>query len=240
MGMRRWIRTPAVGAVLMTLLSCTVLDAPTSASRDNSVLLVDVSGNSIGDDRHAEHERLHDLLEHTRDSLKAERELHREEFKAARKQWELFKKWWEGRRKQGDVLELLRCEPQEYSSDVELIGPDGGSLKVGPHELKIPQGALDHEVVISAVAPVSDLIEVQLQPEGLRSRSERSCTLPASSWARPRWASPGALRAASQIPAASRLASAARPQIRVLLASESLRRSGPSHPRTSGAGGQVP
>ena len=167
MGMRRWIRTPAVGAVLMTLLSCTVLDAPTSASRDNSVLLVDVSGNSIGDDRHAERERLHDLLEHTRDSLKAERELHREEFKAARKQWELFKKWWEGRRKQGDVLELLRCEPQEYTSDVELIGPDGGSLKVGPHELKVPKGALDHEVVISAVAPVSDLIEVELEPEGL-------------------------------------------------------------------------
>jgi len=168
MGRSRWVRTPAFIAVLTLLLSCTGLDAPTSASRDNSVLLTDASANSIGDDRHAEHERLHDLLEHTRDSLKAERELHREEFKAARQQWGLFKKEWERRRKLGDVLELLRCEPQEYTSDVELIGPDGGSLKVGPHELKIPKGALDHEVVISAVAPVSDLIEVNLQPEGLR------------------------------------------------------------------------
>ena len=167
MGRSRWVWTPAFSAVLILLLSCTGLDAPTSASRDNSVLLTDASANSLGDDRHAEHERLHDLLEHTRDSLKAERELHREEFKAAREEWKLFKKAWETRRKQGDVLELLRCEPQEYTSDVELIGPDGGSVKVGPHELKIPKGALDHEVVISAVAPVSDLIEVELQPEGL-------------------------------------------------------------------------
>jgi hypothetical protein len=167
MGLNRWIRTTAVAAVLILLLSCTGADAPTSASRENSGRLPVLSANSVGDDRHAEHERLHDLLESTRDSLKAERELHREEFKAAKKEWELYKKAWEARRKQGGVLELLRCEPQEYTSDVELIGPNGGSLKVGPHSLTIPKGALDHEVVISAVAPVSNLIEVQLQPEGL-------------------------------------------------------------------------
>jgi hypothetical protein len=168
MGRIRLGRTSAITAVLLLFLGCTGLDAPTSASRDNSVLAMDASSNLSNDDRRAEHERLKDLLEQTRDSLKAERELHREEFKEARKAWQLFKKDWERRRRQGDELELMRCEPQEYTSDVELIGPDGGSLKVGPHELKIPKGALDHEVVISAVAPVSDLVEVQLQPEGLR------------------------------------------------------------------------
>jgi len=39
---------------------------------------------------------------------------------------------------------------------------------VGKHELKIPKGALDHEVVIVAEAPVSELVEVELQPHGLQ------------------------------------------------------------------------
>ena len=40
-------------------------------------------------------------------------------------------------------IQLLRCEPQEYSGDAAIIGPKGGTLHMGDHELVIPQGALD-------------------------------------------------------------------------------------------------
>jgi len=166
MGRSRWIQTLAVSALLL-LLSCTGLDSPTGATGDNAVAALGSSANSVVDDRRAEHERLKDFLEQTRDSLKAERERHREEYKVARAEWQEFSRWWARARKHGGSVELLRCEPQEYTADAELIGPNGGSLRVGPHQVTIPKGALDHEVVISAVAPVSDLVEVQLQPEGL-------------------------------------------------------------------------
>jgi hypothetical protein len=87
--------------------------------------------------------------------------------KEARRNWKEFQRNWNLAKKAGALPELLACAPQEYTAEAELIGPDGGSIKIGPHELKIPAGALDHEVVISAVAPVSTLVEVQLQPEGL-------------------------------------------------------------------------
>jgi hypothetical protein len=162
----RWVHMLLAGAALL-LASCTQADTPTSTT-PAGVMAVDVSASSLDGDWHAEHERLLDRLHAIRDSLKAERARHREEFREARQRWTEFQRDWNKAKKAGTLPELLACAPQEYTAAAELIGPEGGSIKIGPHELRIPAGALDHEVVISAVAPVSTLVEVQLQPEGLQ------------------------------------------------------------------------
>ena len=63
---------------------------------------------------------------------------------------------------------LLTCRPLPYASDVETIGPAGGVLRVGPHTLAIPPGALSQRVVITAEAPVSKYAQVTFSPHGLR------------------------------------------------------------------------
>lgn len=63
---------------------------------------------------------------------------------------------------------LLSCRPLPYASDVETIGPAGGVLRVGPHTLYIPPGALSQPTVITAEAPVSKYAEVKFSPHGLQ------------------------------------------------------------------------
>lgn len=154
-----------VGSALL-LASCAEADGPTS-STPAGVVAVDASAGSLDAGRQAEHERLMDRLRSIRDSLKDERGRHHEEFKEARERWKEFKRDWNKAKKAGELPDLLACAPQEYTAAAALIGPEGGTIKIGPHELRVPAGALDHDVVISAVAPVSTLLEVQLQPEGL-------------------------------------------------------------------------
>jgi len=116
----------------------------------------------------AEHDALKEAREAARARFKAEREARKAEFEAARDAWRLFKKDMAVAKKTGSFsIDFLRCEPQEYGGDAEVIGPNGGSIKVGEHELRIPKGALDHDVLITMERPVSELIEVQIQPHGL-------------------------------------------------------------------------
>lgn len=63
---------------------------------------------------------------------------------------------------------LLKCQPLPYDSDVKVIGPSGGILRVGPHTLVFPPGALSRNTVITAEAPVSQYAEVKLSPHGLK------------------------------------------------------------------------
>ena len=63
---------------------------------------------------------------------------------------------------------LLACDPLPYASASDTIGPEGGTLVVGPHRLTIPAGALSAPVLITAEAPVGTVNSVQLQPEGLQ------------------------------------------------------------------------
>ncbi len=163
----RVVRTSAFGALMLLLVSCSSLDAPTGANQPTAGLVEQVA-YSKDEARRAAHERLKDRLKQVRDSLKAERELHREEYRAAKAAWKLYKEAVKATRKAGGITELLRCEPVEFSAEAELIGPDGGSIKVGAHELVVPRGALDQEVIITAVAPVSELVEVDLYPHGLQ------------------------------------------------------------------------
>jgi len=62
---------------------------------------------------------------------------------------------------------LLYCSPLPYASTTQTIGPDGGTISVGPHTLTIPAGALSEEVEITAEAPSDSVNSVRLFPEGL-------------------------------------------------------------------------
>lgn len=62
---------------------------------------------------------------------------------------------------------LLRCSALGYDSVTQTIGPQGGKIAVGPHELWIGPGALPVPVSITAVMPSDTVNLVRLRPEGL-------------------------------------------------------------------------
>ena len=164
--------------VLLTLgfiAACS--DSPTSVSGEPG-LSSGTPAAFFSQDKHAE-ERLKAELENERERIKAERELRKNEYAAARMEWKLFEKQWKARKKdhKGYTVELLRCEPQEYDAEAKIIGPDGGKLHAGDHELVIPKGALLVPTVISVEAPTTSLVEVELQPHGLVFAVEPVLTL---------------------------------------------------------------
>jgi hypothetical protein len=68
----------------------------------------------------------------------------------------------------GSVTNLLLCSPQPYAFKTEVIGPQGGTLAVGPHRLIIPRGALSQSVRITAEQVRGSTNSVRFSPEGLR------------------------------------------------------------------------
>lgn len=68
----------------------------------------------------------------------------------------------------GTLTGLLTCNPLDFDSTTQVVGPDGGVLHFGPHRLTIPSGALADTVSITAVVPSEGVNEVRFQPEGLQ------------------------------------------------------------------------
>ena len=66
------------------------------------------------------------------------------------------------------VTGLLTCTPLPADSVTQVIGPDGGTINIGPHTFVVPAGALDSAVAITAVAPSGVANRVVFQPTGLR------------------------------------------------------------------------
>jgi hypothetical protein len=138
-------------------------------------------GISATEGTHASHEALKQELEERRAYLKAMKEANKDELKAAKAEWKAWRADWKAQyklqkeawkrdhpgEKGGPEIQLLRCEPQPYDADVAIIGPNGGTLHMGAHELVIPRGALDHEELITAEAPTSSLVDVEFEPQGL-------------------------------------------------------------------------
>jgi hypothetical protein len=62
---------------------------------------------------------------------------------------------------------LLQCKPLAADSTTQVIGPEGGAIKVGRHNLLIPPGAVADSVAITAIAPSDTVRRVSFQPEGL-------------------------------------------------------------------------
>jgi hypothetical protein len=73
------------------------------------------------------------------------------------------------------------CSPRHTSQQSALIGPSGGILRIGPHLLIIPAGALNRKVLISGTVPEGRPFQIDLQPHGLQFRKAAGLILDASS-----------------------------------------------------------
>jgi hypothetical protein len=107
----------------------------------------------------------------------AEKEAKEQAKKAAEEQKKRQKAWYDSlkadwsrykkRVAHGERVEFLRCEPRPYAEVSKQIGPRGGTLRIGPHQLTIPPGALDAVVTITGRAPTGPVVDLQFEPHGL-------------------------------------------------------------------------
>ena len=72
---------------------------------------------------------------------------------------------------------LLSCTPMPTASATATIGPEGGTMVIGPHRFVVPAGALGSPVTITAVAPSGRVNRVAFQPEGLVFERSASLTM---------------------------------------------------------------
>ena len=72
---------------------------------------------------------------------------------------------------------LLQCSAMPAYHASQVIGPDGGTMIIGPHKFTVPRYALSHNVLITADAPHDNLNRVIFQPEGLQFNHSASLTL---------------------------------------------------------------
>ncbi len=77
----------------------------------------------------------------------------------------------------GSVTDLLLCSPQPYVKVTKTIGRSGGEIQVGAHTLEIPQGALSHDVEITAEQVRGRTNSVRFSPEGLRFKKPAELTM---------------------------------------------------------------
>jgi hypothetical protein len=68
----------------------------------------------------------------------------------------------------GSVTDLLLCSPQRYEVESDVIGREGGVLRVGDHQLVIPKNALSKPVKITAEQMKGKTNSVRFSPEGLQ------------------------------------------------------------------------
>jgi hypothetical protein len=81
----------------------------------------------------------------------------------------------------GDLLGvtgLLQCSNLTYATATQTIGSKGGTLRVGPHTLTVPVGALSSPVAITgALVTGRGVNAVRFQPEGLKFERSASLTM---------------------------------------------------------------
>ena len=66
-----------------------------------------------------------------------------------------------------DGLGLVSCNVRNTHTASAEIGPLGGVLRVGPHVLAVPPGALKEKVRITGVAPEGKHVQIKFEPAGL-------------------------------------------------------------------------
>jgi hypothetical protein len=64
--------------------------------------------------------------------------------------------------------QLLRCDPLPAAHAASVIGPNGGTVQVGPHQLVVPAGALPDTLTITADAPSDTVNSIRFEPQGLQ------------------------------------------------------------------------
>jgi hypothetical protein len=171
---------------LMAMLACSDTETPSAPSSGPEASL-----SVVSDAAKAQHEALKAQLEERKAYFKEMKESNRAAFREARAEWKEWRADWRAQYKLqreawkrehpglkgGPEIQLLRCEPQDYAGEAAIIGPKGGTLHVGDHELVVPAGALAEETLISAEAPTSSLVDVKLLPHGLQFQKPAKLTL---------------------------------------------------------------
>jgi len=74
-------------------------------------------------------------------------------------------------------LDLLICKPLPYASSTAVVGPQGGTVKVGKTTLVIPRYALPSTVTIKAEQVPGSVNSVRFSPEGLRFAKPATLTM---------------------------------------------------------------
>jgi hypothetical protein len=181
-----WIRTLTL-AMALSIAACSDYGTPTEASQPAGLSWRSVESEAA----HARHEALKQELEARKDEFKTLKEASRDSVRVARAEWKAWRQDWKEQAKvtkeawkrehPGEAwnpeIQLLRCEPKSYEADAAIVGPSGGILHAGPHELVIPKGALDHEALIVMEAPTSSRVDVRFEPEGLQFQRPAALTL---------------------------------------------------------------
>jgi hypothetical protein len=72
---------------------------------------------------------------------------------------------------------LVACERRNVVADSALIGPAGGTLRVGANELVVPPGALATSVMVRGEVPEDTVASIRLFPEGLAFRKPAGLVL---------------------------------------------------------------
>jgi hypothetical protein len=184
MGSLRHLRLTILTVVIGSVTACTDGGLPTYPSDSPPSFSTAEQGLT----RQQRHEELKGLLRLQRERIKQEREVRKAGFQRARAEWKAYKREWKraGKGSPQRQFDVLRCEPRPYDADAAIIGPDGGTLHVGEHQLVIAKGALTREELIIAEAPTSSLVDVEFSPEGLTfgrpaelTLSYKGCDVPA-------------------------------------------------------------
>jgi hypothetical protein len=132
----------------------------------------------LGTSVQSRHEQLKALLALEKERIKQQRDAGKLGFEVARAEWKIYKRELKQAKKLGSKpVDLLRCEPKPFEGDAAIIGPEGGTLHIGPHTLVIPHGALSEEQLIVGEAPTSSLVDVDFEPEGLHFERPAQLTL---------------------------------------------------------------
>lgn len=75
------------------------------------------------------------------------------------------------------VSGLVECNVSNTYSASQLIGPQGGVLRVGPHKLYVPAYAVREPVLITATAPAGKYVEVRFEPHGFEFQRPLSLSM---------------------------------------------------------------
>jgi hypothetical protein len=164
----RRLAFPALPLFALLFLACTDANGPTPPNSGSPSFGI-ANQSLTKEERRQRHEELKAQLEAEKRRIHDLREARKAEFELARAEWKTYRRAWKLLHKnKGDAaFDLFRCEPRPYEGDAEIIGPEGGTLHVGEHELVVPKGALVEEQLIVAEAPTSSLVDVEFSPEGL-------------------------------------------------------------------------
>jgi hypothetical protein len=69
----------------------------------------------------------------------------------------------------GSATGLLKCSQLPADTETTTIGADGGTLKIGPHTLVIPAGALSAPVTVTgSIVQGGGVNALHFEPEGLQ------------------------------------------------------------------------